>query len=775
VDAQERGLTKAQAIGTAISSGAAETVFEKIPVDNMLKLWKNGAEGVAKGGVKAAVKEILQQAGLEGMEEVETDIANKFSDAIINKDKSEFNTQVEEYKAQGMDEAEAFGRTLLDNVADTVESFAGGAIGGLVGGGGAIAGSVATTKEAKKLDGNYREVAQAIPDNVEDYNSEEDYNKAMEVKARAEELDTQDKVSSADRTGLLQDIYAVNETMPNVDLIENINESVNSPFADVGGFQVAKNDITSQEVAQSMAQASQNNNVNDFVEAYRDSQASSDAEARQTGQQYFNTLSPKFYTYDEGSRLLDDAMSENTADELYTMALNGEEVAPELLNTQRKADYYNQGAERRSNLIELQNQLQEQRKAQELKEKESIGQTKIKKVETPQGKADIADISINNDGSFVWKKGDEEVVIPKKDISDKAMQQYMEYATSQPTLRAKQLYADNYTGSMPIGNYNMAFTQAFNAGRGNSYHTFKQFNDAKPYFSEQIPVETLEAFYNEGKRLHDEESKKSTVNKDRRGKTVEKKGTGKVIYDKSIKKNDPIVKKAELIAKITGLDVEIVGDDIYEERNGEKVKVKGQFKPNLSKIIISQNTRVNEVLDHEGIGEFMEAYNPEDMKEIQDLLLNYLFETNASELQEEIDKMHDLYRKVNPDTSMRDAANEVVNNALSGVFSSEEGIQKLADYAYKNDKQSAFEKLVQFIKDLVNKIKSLVDNEGLNKQAERVAKMEQQRLEELQDKILNALTKARENYENTSVEGTTEDMAASLDSTQYSLEKETLA
>lgn len=738
VDAGERGLTKAQAIGTALSSGAAEVVFEKIPVDNMLKLWKNGAEGATKGGVKAAVKDILKQAGIEGMEEVETDIANKFSDAIINKDKSEFNTQVEDYKAQGMDEAEAFGRTLLNNVADTVESFAGGAIGGLVGGVGAIAGSVATTKEAKKLDGNYREVAQAIPDNVEDYNSEEDYNKAMEVKAKAEELDTQDKVSSADRSGLLQDIYAVNETMPNTDLIENINESVNSPFADVGGFQVAKNDITSQQVAQSMAQA---NNVNDFVEAYRDSQASSDIQARQTGQQYFDTLAPKFDDYNEGSRPLDIAMSQRSAEDIYNAALNNKEVAKEELNTAKKQQLFQRGVAQ----YNLNRQIEAQRQVRQ-EESKTVAPEKLHNIETPQGKADIADITMSDDGSFVWKKGEEEVVIPKKDISDNAMKRFMVNATNQPTLSAKQLYVDNYDGSIPIGSYNNAYNSAFNAGKL-GHGTFKSWLSAKKFYAKQIPVETLEAFYNEGAKQLKGASKKVTKAK--------VKGTGKVTVEKGVE-NTPIHRLAEAIASKTGVDFEIRDGSILvtdSEKNalrdeeGNEIYSNGQFKADVSKVVLGVNDKAYQTLAHEAIGEFLEAYNPEDMQEIQDTILTYLLEEKGDEyVDNTIKRYQRLYQSAEGSKSYRDAANEMVNDTLIGLFTTDKGAKDFVDWCNSNNKKSTLDKIADFIQAIIDKLKSLISDANLSSEARSVAKMSEKQAQKIRDRLFKAMDKAIDNY-----------------------------
>ena len=70
--------------GTAIASGLAEMVFEKVSLDHFLKI-KNVS------GIRDIVKTALVQAGIEGSEEFATEMANMLSDEAIRGKNSELN------------------------------------------------------------------------------------------------------------------------------------------------------------------------------------------------------------------------------------------------------------------------------------------------------------------------------------------------------------------------------------------------------------------------------------------------------------------------------------------------------------------------------------------------------------------------------------------------------------------------------------------------------------------------------------------------------------
>ena len=128
-DALDRGATPQQAFIVGTSSGAIEAVTEKIPLDNLFRLAK---EGGGKG-LKAAVIELLKQMGTEASEEMISEIANNIVDTAVMGDSSEYQMYVQELQAAGLSkeeaERQAFQQFYLINV-------------GLAGLGGAISGGV---------------------------------------------------------------------------------------------------------------------------------------------------------------------------------------------------------------------------------------------------------------------------------------------------------------------------------------------------------------------------------------------------------------------------------------------------------------------------------------------------------------------------------------------------------------------------------------------------------------------------------------------------------
>lgn len=123
-DVMERGGTTEQAFWSGAAAGVAEVAFEKMGIDRLF-----AAKGAGKGEL---VQTILQGMAEEGLEEMGTEVANIVADAIIMGDKSQFQAAIQNYMAQGMDEQEARGRAIGDLMGQVALAGAGGALMGAV-------------------------------------------------------------------------------------------------------------------------------------------------------------------------------------------------------------------------------------------------------------------------------------------------------------------------------------------------------------------------------------------------------------------------------------------------------------------------------------------------------------------------------------------------------------------------------------------------------------------------------------------------------------------
>lgn len=134
LDTAERGGSAGQALSLALLSGAAEGLTEKLPLDNIFRLAKEGAGG----GLKNAVKAVLRQAGTEAGEETVSEIANTLADNIIMADQSQMEETIRQLVSQGMSEQEARrAATLQYFVQNPALAAAGGALSGGIFGAGA--------------------------------------------------------------------------------------------------------------------------------------------------------------------------------------------------------------------------------------------------------------------------------------------------------------------------------------------------------------------------------------------------------------------------------------------------------------------------------------------------------------------------------------------------------------------------------------------------------------------------------------------------------------
>ena len=170
LEAKERGATDEQALAVGIFSGAAEFVFERVSLDNLLKA--TPAVGTIRQQVTQMLKNAGMQAGVEGSEEVFTSIANTITDAIIMGDLSALETSIREYMEQGMTETEAKKKAYGDLAKQLALDFVGGALsGGIMGG---VAGNINELAMNKATGEMYGE-------NIEDLTAE-----ALEINPESE-------------------------------------------------------------------------------------------------------------------------------------------------------------------------------------------------------------------------------------------------------------------------------------------------------------------------------------------------------------------------------------------------------------------------------------------------------------------------------------------------------------------------------------------------------------------------------------------------------------
>ena len=124
-DVINNGGTIDNAVKTGIAAGIAETLFEKVSLEQLSAFKASG-----KSTFRAAVGNVLKGAFTEGSEEAFTDLANRLTDDAINKDLSSYNLAKKNYMEQGMNEVDAENAASWDFWKNVGLDFAGGAVSG---------------------------------------------------------------------------------------------------------------------------------------------------------------------------------------------------------------------------------------------------------------------------------------------------------------------------------------------------------------------------------------------------------------------------------------------------------------------------------------------------------------------------------------------------------------------------------------------------------------------------------------------------------------------
>ena len=196
-DLYERGASGFQIAAGGLLAGAAEAVFEKFSIDNLINL--KSAKNITQ-----VFKNALIQGGIEASEETLTEIANAVADGVIMGSESKWTS------------AEAFAK-------DVVNAALGGFISGAgMGGGYSAAQNVAYNAQAKSLGEdviNRGEVDALQKLALEMYSSQggADATQAVSLSGKIADAKARGKTASATTVGKLADLYAIGKDKQDIE------------------------------------------------------------------------------------------------------------------------------------------------------------------------------------------------------------------------------------------------------------------------------------------------------------------------------------------------------------------------------------------------------------------------------------------------------------------------------------------------------------------------------------------------------------------------------
>lgn len=287
ISAKDRGLSDNQAFALGTIAGAAEIITEKVSLDALLD---------KTALTKSAMGYFLKNTLAEGSEEVGSDIINLVADVLISKDKSEWQTSIDAYEAEGMTEKEAFWRAVRDQAENMGLDFLGGAVsGGVMSGTGIAINAGLNEYGARRTGAEFQamgdDVVQAtIQEGLASDPSTQSYKLAVQLQQK---LDAGQTLTNAEIGRLYQaNVQAIDAEDGSGDLLLRAAEEVtqkgrvtNNTAIDILSNPTAINTLTQEaglNISEDMSKSQQRKAVKSAVEALARTQSDVSANTRET-------------------------------------------------------------------------------------------------------------------------------------------------------------------------------------------------------------------------------------------------------------------------------------------------------------------------------------------------------------------------------------------------------------------------------------------------------------------------------------------------------------
>ena len=287
ISAKDRGLSDNQAFALGTIAGAAEIVTEKVSLDALLD---------KTALTKSAMGYFLKNTLAEGSEEVGSDIINLVADVLISKDKSEWQTSIDAYEAEGMTEKEAFWRAVRDQAENMGLDFLGGAVsGGVMSGAGIAINAGLNEYGARRTGAEFQamgdDVVQAtIQEGLASDPSTQSYKLAVQLQQK---LDAGQTLTNAEIGRLYQaNVQAIDAEDGSGDLLLRAAEEVtqkgrvtNNTAIDILSNPTAINTLTQEaglNISEGMSKSQQRKAVKNAVAALARTQSDVSTNARET-------------------------------------------------------------------------------------------------------------------------------------------------------------------------------------------------------------------------------------------------------------------------------------------------------------------------------------------------------------------------------------------------------------------------------------------------------------------------------------------------------------
>lgn len=660
----DMGMGEQQAQSYAVISGINEMLFEELSLDKAYGVYTANAAG--KVAARKSIMDIFAQAGIEGSEEVFTELSNRWADAIINTDFSQHNIKVRDYVNAGYTEEQAEAMVKKEEEQQLLETFLAGAASG------GITGIVSTVAGKAK----YRSTAQNILNDSAKTQAFVD-----EVKASAPEGSTAREIidKAGDNKLSVQQVADILQSLDEVDDSEMTAEDV-----------VTNAFIRTGETAEQARQDAQL--VLDVTNA---DVMNEDQMQRKlsNGQQLTDDDVQRIARFNQNADKVEDAMKSNpNFENVYGDYLAGNIQAPSTIaqaaqqvakqeRAQERAEKLGEAFDKVTQPIRnITNKINEgkmQRNAVFQAEHdgntvEVIGVDSVKPngkimLNTSEGRMDIADLNVDNK---------QEAVRVLNIIATTENAKAINYALK--NFDANFSYASAVLGKQAfhMGQNGVSIDKLLNGNDKSTINALALLRNSDPTDA------YLKAMYDIGVNSQEKREVKN-VDKDKYETIKAAKKDG---FD--VAENDELRDFKKAVKDFGGFN--------FITDYGE-TRFNGSWMVELATMTSSNGTNEFAAITHEMM-EFAESLAPEAYKKLSDSVMNLAVEQLGwSEVNDIIKKYQEAYRKSGlkgtANKTYEQAKDEFINDFMSGAFSTEEGAKQFIEHITNSDEYSASDKV----------------------------------------------------------------------------------
>lgn len=707
MDTYERTGSAGQSLITGLGAGLAEWASEKYSLDSFDALKTTNPKHF-----RDFARNLVKQGAVEGSEEAASDFANAFVDRAVNGSKSEYNTNVKNYIQQGMSKDEAKKNARKDFWIQVAEDTAAGAFSGT-------------------LFGTYANV----------------YSKAQYeslVKKNGTSI-----TEGKEGTDLLA--YAAKRGMDTYEKAKDDTEKYGKISVDI--MENAENNFTEARTSGELARA-----YEDATRGVPDSLGVEiDQMAREKAQELVKKS--KYATFEPERQALYDIMDASVSNAMKrTVSLNQksemmqkesvskqEEDATANIDTAFDRVNLDEGMERNQRPVEVQ-ELQPE------KAKQNVTNANFRKTENAAFTASDEQVKvkgfreIGKETATVETTDGEVVDLADLSFQDEGTQNLFNIASKMDNAAAATALVDYYNGKDNAGIYANNFRMAYRMGRLGSI-SFDKMMQASKSFRVMSDKGAMRLAYELGK-VHGENAKAAEA--ENKVAPAQKKGKGEYEdYRYASEDKDSFVRVKKELAKKTGLDVL----DLNTLTDKDADTVNGLLNMDRGQMAFAEDAENKfGVVIHESL-EFASVMSEKEYQKLMGVMLNYLVEKHGAEdIHALIESYQRAYEQVEGEKSYEDAAGELINDAVSGVFYDEVGAKNFIDWVMKdtkldvNKKKNVFKKIADLVKHVFEKIKKYIDDTPMTKAARLAAELNVEQKEKIQQMFMDAVDKAGENY-----------------------------